>query len=136
MNTQHFPSLDEHYAAALGLTPPWVISNIDLDIPGGGLDIVVSYAGKGGLCRECGTAGSIEDHREERSWRHLDMMQFTTTVHCRVPRISCPVHKRRTLITPWAGARSHFTLLFERFAVEVLLATSSVTKATTLLSIS
>lgn len=136
MQSPPFPSLNEHYAAALGLTPPWVITDIDLNVEDQRLDIVVSYESKQGACPLCGNACPVEDHREERSRRHLNMMQFTTTIRCRVPRVSCPVHKRKTLVTPWAGARSHFTLLFERFAVEVLQATTSVTKATTLLSIS
>ena len=136
MQTHTFPTLDEHYAAALGLVSPWNIKSVDLDIKGAALTIEVTYATKEGLCPDCGVACPVEDLREERSWRHLDMMQFATTIVARVPRIRCKKHQIKTIATPWAGPRSHFTLLFERFAIEVLLATSSITKGTTLLRIS
>lgn len=136
MQTHSHPTLDEHYGAALGLLEPWVINKIDLDIKGEALTIQVSYNSKEGVCAECGAHCLVEDLREERSWRHLDMMQFATTIVARVPRVHCKKHKIKTIAVPWAGTRSHFTLLFERFAIEVLLATSNITKATTLLRIS
>lgn len=136
MQTQPFPTLDAHYALVLGLTPPWVITNVNLDIAGAKLEINVVYDNAKGTCPECNAVCCVLDLREERSWRHLDMMQFATTISARVPRVTCEKHKTKTLSTPWAGPRSHFTLLFERFAIEVLQATSSVTHATKLLGIS
>lgn len=136
MQIHPFPTLDEHYAAALGLTPPWVITSIDLRVEDKRLDIAVSYEGREAPCPECGTPCPLEDEREERSWHHLDMMQFVTTLRCRVPRSRCKAHQVKTITTPCAGKRSHFTLLFEHFAVEVFRATSNVTAATKLLRIS
>lgn len=63
-------------------------------------------------------------------------MQFETLVKCRVPRSDCDVHGVKTIQVPWAGPRSQFTLLFERFAVEVLLGARSIKKAQELLGIS
>lgn len=131
-----FPTLSEHYATALGLTPPWVIKSVSLDTKGKSFDIKVSYESRIAPCPECKAECPIEDEREERTWRHLDMMQFVTTIYARVPRSRCKTHKIKTVVTPWAGVRSHFTLLFEHLAVEVLQATSNVTAATKLLRIS
>ena len=78
----------------------------------------------------------MKDHREERSWRHLDTMQFETIVKGRVPRSDCPVHGAKTIPVPWAGPRSGFTLLFERFAIEVLSGARSVSQAAKLLGLS
>lgn len=136
MQTQQFPTLGEHYAAALGLTTPWVITSINLDTEGKNFDIKVSYESRTAPCPECSARCPVEDEREERTWRHLDMMQFVTNIHARVPRSRCKKHKVKTIATPWAGVRSHFTLLFERLAVEVLSATANVTAATKLLRIS
>lgn len=136
MQTHTFPTLDEHYAAVLGLALPWVIKSINLNIERTALTIEVAYADRAGACPACNTMCPVEDLREVRSWRHLDMMQFTTTIVARTPRVRCKKHQIKTIVTPWAGPRSHFTLLFERFAIEVLLATSSITKGTTLLRIS
>ena len=87
-------------------------------------------------CPTCGKDMPVYDLREERRWRHLDTMQFTTTIIARIPRITCPEDKVKTVHTPWAGDRSRFTLLFERFAIDVLLATTNVTRAMGILRIS
>lgn len=136
MRTSPFPTLDAHYAAALNLAAPWVVGSVDLNVDRAALDIKVEYSGQTAPCPECGKACPVEDRREERSWRHLDMMQFVTTIRCRVPRSRCGEHGVKTIVTPWAGALSHFTSLFERFAVEVLRATTNVTAATRVLRIS
>ncbi|MDP3988704.1 MAG: transposase family protein [bacterium] len=110
MQTHTFPTLDEHYRAILGLVEPWVINRVDLDIKEATLTIRVSYNSKEGACAECGVSCIVEDLREERSWRHLDMMQFTTTIVSRVPRVCCKKHKTKTIDVPWAGTRSHLIL--------------------------
>jgi len=64
----------------------------------------------------------LADHAEERRWRHLDTMQFTTEMVARLPRCRCPAHgvKVKTIVAPWAGKHSRFTLFFGAFAIEVL----------------
>lgn len=114
----------------LNLTKPWVVTGIDLDTESLRLVIKVDTPpGEKLPCPQCGKPCSKEDHREERSWRHLDTMQFETIITCRVPRINCPDHGILTANVPWAGAYSRFTELFEKFAIDVLLAAKSV-KAT------
>jgi len=61
----------------------------------------------------------------ERTWRHLDTMQFTTLIRARTPRSDCPEHGVKTMPVPWAAPQGRFTRLFERFAVEVLLAAAA-----------
>ena len=53
-------------------------------------------------------------------WRHLDTMQFMTYLVCSLPRVECPLDGVRPAQAPWAEPNSHFTLLFERFAIAVL----------------
>ena len=71
-------------------------------------------------CPECGARAGLHDHAEERTWRHLDSCQLTTYLHARVPRLNCPTHGVRQVAIPWAEARSRLSLLFERFAIDVL----------------
>lgn len=71
-------------------------------------------------CPECGRTAGVYDHAEERVWRHLDSCQFATQLHARVPRVRCPEHGVRQVSVPWAEPKSRFTLLFERFAIDVL----------------
>lgn len=129
--------LQAHYGLLLGLIPPWAVVSVNLDVPGKKVVIDVDYpANERVPCPECGRECRIKDHREKRTWRHLDTMQFETLVTCRMPRSDCPEHGVKTIRVPWAGPRSQFTLLFERFAIEVLLGARSIKKAQELLGIS
>ena len=55
-------------------------------------------------------------------------MQFQTILHCKIPRIECLKHGVKTIDVPWIEKHSHFTLLFERLAIDVLLALSQSNK--------
>lgn len=87
-------------------------------------------------CPICQTLCAKEDHREMRSWRHLDTMQFATVIQARIPRISCPEHGVLSVNVPWAGSYSRFTQLFERFAIDVIIAAKSIKAAGKLLRLS
>ena len=91
--------------------------------------------GAAAKCPECGRECSIHDCAPERTWRHLDTMQFTTLIRARTPRSDCAEHGVKTMTVPWAAPQGRFTLLFECFAVEVLLASASVSQACQLLGI-
>src|SRR5690606_38096552 len=54
---------------------------------------------------------------------------FKTILHASVPRVECPEHGVKQAAVPWALKGSRFTLLFERFAIDVLLATQTVSGA-------
>lgn len=136
MTHQPLPTLDAHYALALGLVPPWTITNVSLDTEGKTLDIEVEYGSTHAPCPTCAAVCGIHDLRERRSWRHLDMMQFETTIHAQVPRTACDEHGVRSIHTPWAGAHSRFTLLFEAFAIEVLQNAAHISAAKRILKIS
>ena len=129
--------LHQHYSLLLGLVPPWTVVNVDLNMSEKRVDIEVQWPANHEVeCPECGKSCSIRDHREERSWRHLDTMQFQTVIKSRVPRSDCPEHGAKTIEVPWAGPNSRFTLLFERMAIEVMIAAKSIQEAAKLLRIS
>jgi transposase len=71
-------------------------------------------------CPECRTDLAIYDHAPERIWRHLDTFQFKMFLHARVPRVECPTHGVKQVSMPWAEAKSRFTALFERLAIDML----------------
>ena len=136
MNSESRQTIDSHYTQALGLTEPWRVSGVTLDTNATTVDIEVIYDGSHAPCPECGKECHIRDARESRRWRHLDMMQFVTTIHAKTPRTGCPEHGVKSIPVPWADEHSRFTLLFERFAVEVLQAAASVSQAQSLLHLS
>lgn len=129
--------LHKHYSLLLGLLPPWLVTNVDLKMEERLVEIDVLWPSDERVeCPECGRSCTIKDHREERRWRHLDTMQFQTIIKSRVPRSECPEHGVKTINVPWAGPNSRFTLLFERFAIDVMMAAKSIKEASKLLGLS
>lgn len=127
--------IEDHYSQLLGINLPWEISSVDLNINEQKVDIIIEYADDTGLCPECNATSPKHDDRNERTWRHLDTMQFSTYLHCQLPRIRCKEHGVKTVNAPWAGKNSRFTLLFEAFAIRILKAARSVEKARKLLDL-
>ena len=128
--------LQKHYALLLGIGSPWEVKTVDLNLQQRKVEIELGWQwGSAAQCPECGGECSIHDCAPERTWRHLDTMQFTTLIRARTPRSDCPEHGVKTMQVPWAAPQGRFTLLFECFAVEVLLASASVSQACALLGI-
>jgi len=51
---------------------------------------------------------------KEKTWRHLDIMQYECYVHCNVPMFQHKETRKCELLSiPWARKNSGFTLLFE-----------------------
>lgn len=127
--------IEDHYGLLLGIHSPWEISSVDLKMEKQQVDIVIEYSDVSGPCPECGAICPKHDDRKERTWRHLDTMQFSTYLHCQLPRVRCETHGAKTVKAPWAGKNSRFTLLFESFAIRVLTAARSVEEARKLLGL-
>jgi len=87
-------------------------------------------------CPLCGIDASLYDHCPERTWRHLDTMQFKTIIHSSVPRIDCPTHGVQTIAIPWSKKYSRFTILFERLAIDLLRSCQNQKSAQELLRLS
>ncbi len=113
------------YQHLLGLTEPWAVERVELDLEKGRVDVWVEHPkGLSWACPECGSQGTLHDHAAERVWRHLDSCQFQTFLHARAPRVNCPEHGVRQVSLPWAEPRGRFTMLFEAFAIRVMQETS------------
>lgn len=125
--------VEDHYGQLLGIHSPWEISSVDLKLEKQQVDITIEYSADEGPCPECGVTCPKHDDRKQRTWRHLDTMQFATLLHCQLPRVRCKAHGAKTVDAPWAGKNSRFTLLFEAFAIRVLTAARSVEEARKLL---
>lgn len=131
------PTLPHHYEQLLGLTDPWHVELVTLDTEK--LVLTVRVAWKPDTkapCPVCQHPCAVHNYRHERSWRHLDTMQFTTIITARIPRISCHEHGVKSIAVPWAEEYSRFTLLFERFAIDVIKGAKNITKAREILKLS
>jgi transposase len=114
----------ELYRHLLGIEKPWSVARVELTVKEQRVDVFVEHKpGDEFTCPECGKKLGVYDHAEERTWRHLDSCQFATMLRARIPRVKCPEHGVRQANVLWAEPRSRFTLLFERFAISVLLET-------------
>lgn len=130
-------TLNQHYAALLGLSDPWQVDDIELTIDPARVIIRVAYAAERPCpCAKCGQSCTIYDHAAERTWRHLDTMQFETIIVARVPRANCPQCGVANINIPWAEPLGRFTLMFAAFAIKVIQAASSIDKARLLLRLS
>jgi transposase len=128
--------LQKHYGQLLGVGHPWEVKTVALRLADKCVDIELGWQwGADAKCPACGAACSIYDCAPERTWRHLDTMQFQTLIRARVPRANCSEHGVKTMTVPWAEPQGRFTLLFECFAIEVLLASASVSHACELLGL-
>lgn len=126
----------ELYEHLLGLQSPWFVERVELDKKAQRVTVFTAHdEGASFRCAECGATCPLHDHDEERSWRHLDSCQFETHLRARVPRVRCDKHGVRQARVPWAEPKSRFTLMFERFAIDVLSETD-VLGATKILRIS
>lgn len=126
----------ELYRQILGLSSPWEVAKVDLDIEDDEVDIEIIYKSNKGHCPECGIEYDIYDHRKKRRWRHLDTCQMKTYLTCKTPRIRCKEHGVKTIKVPWSESSSRTTILFERFAIDLLLASKNQTKVAKILRIS
>ncbi len=105
------------FERSMGLGEAWEVLGTWSGEVGGGPDEpragVARRRGHAVPCPECGVPCGVHDARE-RTWRHLDIWQSGTYVHCAVPRTDCPEHGVRTVLMPWeVRPNSHFTALFE-----------------------
>jgi transposase len=123
----------ELYRALLGLTAPWTVADVDVDLKGQRVVVRVEAGAGPYPCPECGTPTGRYDSKRRR-WRHLDTMQFTTWIEADVPRVDCQRHGVKQIRVPWAAPGSQFTALFERLAID-LLRECSITGAVALLRI-
>ena len=130
-------TLSKHYSLLLGLDEAWQVVDVDLSLEEQRVEIrLEATAGVPVFCSECGEHRPLKDHAPERSWRHLDTMQFETVLTARVPRTNCLACGVKTCHVPWANPHGRFTLMFEAFAIRVLQAAASTEQARTLLNLS
>ena len=101
------------FAAALGITDPWVIENLSFDAEKQLLSVHIDFKkGTRFSCPEVEGAHPVYDSRIKR-YRHLSFFQHECYLEVRVPRVKLPDGSTVLIEPPWAGKLSGFTLLFE-----------------------
>jgi transposase len=120
------------FSAVLGLTAPWSIDSVQLDLPAKRVTLRLASA-PDTRWQWQGQAAKVHDYHEA-TWRHLDTMQLETVIHAKVPRVKLSDGSTRMLPVPWAHGRG-WTLAFECFAIQVLSSGATINEAATLLGL-
>ena len=81
------------YQQVLGLSAPWRVADVKLDIESTQIHVHVEHAeGSKWACPHCQKKLACYDHAPERTWRHRNTCQFQTLAHARISRVECPEH--------------------------------------------
>jgi transposase len=126
----------EFYHSLLQLTSDWTVSRVETNHTTRVIDVYLEYTLADAPSPDGSARCALYDRREERRWRHLDTMQYQTYLHARVPRIRLTSGEVVTISVPWSEPHSHHSVLFEAFAIELLLSSKNQTQSARLLGIS
>ena len=109
-------------AGSLGLKEPWYIKGAEFLEDRQEVHIYVGIREDAAIaCPHCGQATQRYGYEpNERVWRHGDCMFFPTYVHCRRPRVLCPLCGVQQINAPFERKNSRFTLLFEGYAMLIM----------------
>ncbi|MFB6305625.1 MAG: transposase family protein [Flavobacteriales bacterium] len=117
----------------LELTEDWVVREVIPDHESQDINIKVEHVGNKALCPVTKELCKKHDHANERSWRHLDTMQYKTYIHCRLPRVRNKHGAVKTVPPPWASKHERHTYLFECATIDLLQSTKNQTRTAELM---
>jgi len=123
---------DEFLQTILGISKPWYIDKIEEVTDKKEVHVYLDFPKRTKFeCPVCSKKTTAYDKRE-KVWRHLDLWQYKTYIHAKIPRIKC-CDKTPTIKPPWARDDSHFTLLMEENILK-LAKMSTISKAASYLN--
>jgi zinc-finger of transposase IS204/IS1001/IS1096/IS1165 len=100
------------FKQALGVEPPWEIKEVRMNVETQRVEVEVECAQT--VWADPETKQRLHIHGyEERRWRHLDMMQFETTIVAQVPRLKYPDGHTELIPIAWAEPHSRHTLFLK-----------------------
>ena len=83
----------ELYQQILGLSSPWKVVDVRLEVEGQAVHISLDHDSEIRFhCPKCEREYGWYDHAHGRTWRHLNTCQFQKLVHANVPRVRCEEH--------------------------------------------
>lgn len=109
------------FKIALQVEDPWELTYIEFDDEEDAWHLYLDFErGATFVCPHCGKACKAYD-AERKQWRHLDFWNWKTYMHARVPRTNCRACNKITLVPlKWSRPKSHFTYLFEAWAMRLM----------------
>lgn len=90
----------------------WELNRLELDEKNLEVNVYLDYTPK--TYGKEGVIYSLYDGRAERKWRHIDLWQYKTFIHCKLPRYVDESGKAKTVDVPWADPFERMSLLLEK----------------------
>jgi len=110
--------MKQFYYNRLHLKDPWYIDRVEVNEGENRVDIYVKHHNPIQVaCPVCGTFYSMYDHAPERVMQHLNTCEMQTFVHIRLPRVECPTHGVKQILSELAEPNSHATFAMERYVI-------------------
>jgi len=123
------------YQQLLGLSAPWSVSRVDVDMEKLLITVQVECA-KGERWVDPKTQTRAHIHSwQERIWRHLDTCQFETRISAKIPRLLMADGSTQEIAIPWAGPSSRITLMMEAFVLRLLQAAANISRVSALIKL-
>ena len=111
------------FERALHIESPWYVQNIDFNEIERQLIVYVDFTKGSKFNYEKPDEGIKGDFSvydtTQKNWQHLNFFEHKCHIIARVPRIQTDDGKVRLVKTPWEGANSGFTLLFEALILQL-----------------
>jgi transposase len=112
------PTIENLFEKMIGIEDPIFIDSMSVNLDDKSVHIELDiHKNSTFTCPICGKTELKVYDRIPRAWRHLNIFQFETFIHYKVPRVTCPVCGTHQTSVSWASFGSGFTLLFEYFAM-------------------
>lgn len=108
------------FTKILGLKAPWFIATVEVDEKMQQVDIWVDHEKSITVkCPECNRFYSVYDHSPEREYRHLNVCQMAAYIHVRLPRVDCPTHGVKQIVSEFGENGSDMTYAYEEFIINI-----------------
>jgi transposase len=109
----------ELYTRMLNIKLPWYIDRVIVDEGRQRIDVyIVHEPDIRARCPECQEFFSVYDHGPEREYRHLDTCEMQTYIHVNLPRVQCPLHGVRQIVSEF-GEQPGMTFSFEQRMLDI-----------------
>lgn len=111
---------EKTFEIPLNVENPWHIANFDFDPISENLDIWLDFErGSKFPCPKCGKPNCSAYDTKEKVLRHINYFQYSTYLHCRVPRVKCSNCGVLQIKVPWAREKSGFTFRMEAMILKL-----------------
>ena len=112
--------LKRFYEHLLSLNDPWYVDSVEVDEQGNRVDVYVKHHNPIRVaCQVCHEFFGMYDHAPERIFEHLNTCQMLTFVHIRHPRVKCPEHGIKQILSELGEPNSHMTFALESRILEL-----------------